>query len=53
MGLKEAMLYQNYLVIEQVQNMKGILGWYLRKVLKKEKIEKEVSDIYERAEKTA
>ena len=37
MGLKEAMLYQNYLVIEQVQDMKGILGWYLRKNLKKKR----------------
>jgi hypothetical protein len=32
--------------------MNGILGWYLRKILNKEKIEKQVSDIYEKAEKT-
>lgn len=52
MGLKEAMLYQNYLVIEQVKNMKGILGWYLRKVLKEDTIEKQVSGIFEKAEQS-
>lgn len=52
MSLKDAMLYQNYLVIEQVKDMKGILGWFLRKSLKKSDIEKQVSDIYERAEKS-
>lgn len=52
MGLKDAMLYQNYLVIEQVRNMKGILGWYLRKILKKDTIEKQVSGIFEKAEKS-
>lgn len=50
MSLKEAMLYQNYLVIEQVKNMKGILGWFLRKTLKNINVEKQVSDIYEKAE---
>ena len=49
-GLKEAMLYQNYLVVEQANDMKGILGWFLRKILKKTDIEKQVSDLYERAE---
>ena len=52
MGLQDAMLYQNYLVLEQVNDIKGILGWYLRKVLKKDKIEKQVSDIYDKAEKS-
>lgn len=51
-SLKEAMLYQNYLVIEQVKNMKGILGWYLRKTFKKVDVEKQVSDIYDKAEKS-
>ena len=40
MSLKDAMMYQNYLVLEQVKDMKGILGWFLRKTLKKENIEK-------------
>ena len=52
MGLKDAMLYQNYLVLEKVQNMKGILGWYLRKTLNKELIEKQVNDLFEKANKS-
>ena len=50
-SLKDAMLYQNYLIVEQVQNMKGFLGWFLRKVIKKEDIEKQVSTLYEKADK--
>jgi len=46
------MLYQNYLVIEQVKNMKGILGWYLRRVLKEDAIEKQVLGLFEKAEKS-
>lgn len=53
MGLKDAMLYQNYLVVDQVKDMKGILGWYLRKSLKKDTIEKQVSEIFEKANKTS
>ena len=52
MGLKDAMLYQNNLVVEQVQKMKGPLGWYLRTALKKVDVEKQVSDLYEKAEKS-
>ena len=52
MGLKEALLYQNYLVFEQVQDMKGILGWYLRKVLTKDRIEKQVTDLFDKASKS-
>lgn len=50
-SLKEAMLYQNYLMIEQVKDMKGILGWYLRRAFKKVDVEKQVADIYAKAEK--
>ena len=49
MSLKEAMLYQNYLVVEQVSNMKGLLGWFLRKTLKNVDVEKQVSELYEKA----
>lgn len=49
MSLKDAMLYQNNLVLKQVCDMKGILGWYLRKTLKKVDIEKQVSELYEKA----
>lgn len=50
MSLKDAMMYQNYLVLEQVKDMKGILGWVLRKILKKESIEKQISDFFLKAE---
>lgn len=50
MSLKDAMMYQNYLVLDQVKDMKGILGWFLRKTLKKESIEKQISDFFLKAE---
>ena len=50
MGLKEAMLYQNYLVVDQANDMKGLLGWFLRKTIKKDTLEKQVLDIFEKAE---
>lgn len=46
------MLYQNYLVVEQEQSMNGIFGWYLRKVLKKDKIKKQVSALFDKAIKS-
>lgn len=52
MSLKDAMLYQNYLIIDQVKDMKGLLGWFLKKTIKKEDIEKQVSELYEKAEKS-
>ena len=50
MSLRDAMMYQNYLVLDQVKDMKGILGWFLRKTLKKESIEKQISDFFLKAE---
>lgn len=52
MSLKDAMMYQNYLVLEQVKDMKGILGWFLRKILKKENVEKQISDFFLKAEQS-
>lgn len=52
MGLRDASLYQNYLVLEEVKDMKGILGWYLRKVLKKEFIDKQVEDLFSKGEES-
>jgi predicted esterase len=49
MSLKDAMLYQNYLILDQVKEMKGVLGWFLRKTLKKESIEKQISDFFLKA----
>lgn len=52
MSLKDAMLYQNYLILDQVKDMKGILGYFLRKTLKKESIEKQISDFFLKAEQS-
>ena len=52
MSLKDAIVYQNYLVLEQVKDMKGLLGWFLRKTLKKEKIEKQVFELFFKAEES-
>ena len=52
MSLKDAMLYQNYLVVDQVNEMKGLLGWFLRKTLKKSDVEKQITDLYEKADKS-
>lgn len=52
MSIKDAMVYQNYLVLEQVKDMKGLLGWFLRKVIKKENIDKQISELFLKAEQT-
>ena len=52
MSLKDAMMYQNYLVLDQVKDMKGLLGWFLRKLIKKESIEKQVSGLFSKAEES-
>lgn len=50
MSLKEALLYQNRLAFEQAGSMSGFLGWYLRKVLSLKKIDKQVNDLFEKAQ---
>lgn len=50
MGLRDASIYQNYLIIDEVKNMKGLLGWFLRKVIIKEKIEKQINEMYLKAD---
>lgn len=50
MSLKDAMLYQNYLILDQVKDMKGILGCFLRTKINKVSIEKQISDFFSKAE---
>ena len=52
MSFKDAMLYQNYLILDQVKDMKGILGWFLRKTLKKESIQNQILDFFQKAEQS-
>ena len=51
-SLKDAMIDQNYLLLEEVKNMKGILGWYLRKVLKEETIMNQINGIFDKAKES-
>lgn len=51
MSLRDASTYQNYLIVDQVKDMKGILGWFLRKLVKEDKIEKQLDELYEKAER--
>ena len=52
MGLKDATLYQNHLVLQEVKDMKGVLGWFLRKVIKKELVDKQVEELFSKAEQS-
>ena len=52
MGLKDASLYQNHLVLQEVKDMKGVLGWFLRKVIKKELVDKQVEEFFSKAEQS-
>jgi len=52
MGLKEAMIYQNVQLCDEVQTMGGIKGWFLRLLVKKEKVIQQVNDIFEKANKS-
>ena len=50
MCLKSAMEYQNFNMIDELSNKKGFLGWYLRKMISKEKVKKQLADLYKKAE---
>jgi len=49
-GLKEAMIYQNELLLEEIKEMNGIKGWLLKKTIKQDNIEKQVNEVFEKAE---
>jgi len=50
MSMRDAMMYQNLKICDEVETMEGIKGWFLRLFLKKEKVEKEVNDLYNKAD---
>lgn len=50
--MKSALIYQNLLFLKQYENKRGFIAWYLKKVLTKEKIEKQFSDLFKKAEKS-
>lgn len=52
MCMRSALLYQNTKTIQEFKNKKGLLAWYINKVVKKEALEKQVKSMFDKA-KTA
>ena len=52
MCLKSAMEYQNFKMLDEFKNKKGLLAWFLNKTMSKEKVEKQLSALYEKAKKS-
>lgn len=51
-GLRESMDYQNFQITEEVRRLKGIKGFFLRKVISEEKIAKQQEDLYNKVMKS-
>lgn len=49
MCLKSAMEYQNFKILDEFKNKKGLLAWFFNKTISKEKIKKQLRDLYEKA----
>ena len=52
MCLRSAMEYQNYKILDEFKDKKGLLAWILNKTLTKEKIEKQLTSLYDKAKKS-
>ena len=52
MCLKSAMEYQNFKILDEFKDKKGILAWFFNKTMNKEKIKKQLTDFYQKANKT-
>ena len=51
MCLKSAMEYQNLALLDEFKNKKGLLAWYINKVVTKEKIKKQLTAMFSKANK--
>lgn len=51
MCLKSAMEYQNNLVLEEFKGKKGFTAWLINKTMTKEKLQKQINSIYDKAKK--
>lgn len=49
MCIKTAMEFQNNKVLSEFENKKGLLAWYIKKVVTKEKISKQLASFFEKA----
>ena len=47
--LKSAMEYQNYRILEEFKNKKGLLAWFINKTMNKDKVTKQLTNLYEKA----
>ena len=52
MCLRTAMEFQNFQILEEFKDKKGFLAWYLNKIVNKEKILKQLDDLYNKAKKS-
>ena len=51
MCLKSAMEYQNYGILDEFENKKGLLAWFLSKTMNKEKVKNQLASLYQKADK--
>ena len=51
MCLKSAMEYQNFKMLDEFKNKKGLFAWFIKKTINKEKIAKQLSALYNKAKK--
>ena len=51
MCLKSAMEYQNFKMLDEFKDKKGLLAWIINKTITKEKVKKQLTDLYEKARK--
>ena len=49
MCLKSAMEYQNFAVLNEFKNKKGLLAWFINKTMSKEKVKKQLNALYKKA----
>lgn len=50
--MKDALIYQNCLVLDKFKDKKGFMAWYIKKVLTKEKINRQFNKLFDRASRT-
>lgn len=49
MCLKSAMEYQNFAILDEFKDKKGLLAWIMNKTMSKEKIEKQLTQVFDKA----
>jgi len=49
MCLKSAMEYQNFAVLDEFKDKKGLLAWFVNKTMNKEKVKKQLNALYQKA----